>query len=107
MPFIWRVRVLVASINTEPGKEGAVRVFCHFIATFSLVVKATHFRDLTDTPEALGGAYAPPTCVVRTITALPMRWSRYMVYSPPLLMGIAHPPDDPQRGHYVTGLGRD
>ena len=63
MPFIWRVRVLVASINTEPGKEGAVRVFCHFIATFSLVVKATHFRDLTDTPEALGGAYAPPTCV--------------------------------------------
>lgn len=35
--------MLAASINTELWKEGAVRALCHFIATFSLVVKATHF----------------------------------------------------------------
>ena len=83
-----------------------MRVFCHSIATFSLVVKATYFRNLTDTPEALRGSYTPPICVVRTITALPMRWSRYTVYSAPLLMGMVHPPEDPQRPlSYRVGTG--
>ena len=77
-----------------------MRAFCHSIATFSLVVKATYFWNLTDAPVALRGSHAPPICIVRTITALPMRWSRYTVYSAPSLMGMAHPPEDPQRIHF-------
>ena len=32
-----------------------------------------------------------------------MRWSRYMVYSAPLLMGMAHPPEDPGEATMLPG----